>query len=191
MPGAPANRPRSPKGRPPSDPTCTADNVLRQLREDSDWAGNPLLCCMLAAQNQHRARNFAAVTAYLEAAIALLESCQLAAAQDADFDPLEVCDCGHVRARHVQGEYCVACLHLLNGSGWYGCKAFHHAEPLRDTDRLCACGRMYLGVQKMMRDPDYPRVHWRDRGKSCYELRAEGPSVRPIRFALKPVEREL
>jgi len=191
MPGAPENRPRSTKGRPPKDPACTADNVLRQLREDPDWNHNPVLACILAAMNHHRPRHHAQVTAYLEAAIAILESCELAAAQDANLDPLDVCDCGHARARHVDGEYCTACLYKLNGAGWYGCKGFHDAEPLPDTDRRCACGRMYLGTQKMMRDPDYPRVHWRDRGKACYELRTEGPSKRPLRVALKPVEREL
>ena len=191
MPGAPANRYRSPKGRPPNDPHCSADNVLRQLRDDKTLAANPVLACVLGALNSHWGRKFAETTAYLEAAAALLESCQQAAAQDADIDPLELCDCGHARCRHTDGNYCVSCLYQLNGTGWYGCKAFHQATLTPDVGILCMCGRMRMTNKPQAVDPDYPRVHVKDRSKSCYELVNEGPSRRPIRVALKPVEREL
>lgn len=169
----PPNKPKKNLGgRPPKDPSITAEGAIREVAEMPNGRANPILALVDAARHTHRLRKFAPTSRYLDAIQLLAEACEENARQpELPFNPADTCDCGHVRAQHPDGGYCIACLYRLEGMGWNGCRAFHPPEQLPDVEVACACGRKRIGYKRKMRDADYPRTHvHRDDGNCTEDL---------------------
>lgn len=186
MPTGPENYVRRPKGRPPKHPEINAEAAIREVRDDPIASKNPILFLSLAAKAAHKKREFARVSAYLDAVELLASACVAAVQQDLFADPMATCDCGHSFASHVTDGYCVTCLYKINGLGFHGCKGFR--QPQRSTapdSRRCTCGRFWMSWPTMT-EKDYPRTHNKP-PRPCFETRPEGLNGRTLRFTLDPL----